>query len=137
MIPVMLGHTPAGASANQLVHYGQGIRRSRFRQYDFGMVSNLLRHGSISPPHYNLRNVRAPVALHYSLNDWLVEPIDVMKLQLELPNVIGAFEVPDPLFNHLDFVWAIDVRTLLYDRMFTIMRLVEEGVLPIDLGTAK
>jgi lysosomal acid lipase/cholesteryl ester hydrolase len=130
MIPVMLGHTPAGASANQLIHYGQGVRSARFRQYDWGMVSNLWTYGSLSPPTYNLRNVRAPVALHYSANDWLAEPVDVEKLHQGLPNVIGKFLVPDPLFNHLDFVWAIDVRTLLYDRLFQIMRLVEQGVLP-------
>jgi pimeloyl-ACP methyl ester carboxylesterase len=131
MIPVMLGHTPAGASANQLIHYGQGVRSRRFRQYDWGMVSNLWTYGSISPPAYNLRNIRAPVALHYSANDWLAEPVDVEELHQGLPNVIGKFLVPDPLFNHLDFVWAIDVRSLLYDRVFQIMRLVEQGVLPI------
>ncbi|XP_037042421.1 lipase 3-like [Bradysia coprophila] len=131
MIPVMLGHTPAGASANQLIHYGQGVRSRRFRQYDWGMVSNLWTYGSINPPAYNLRNIRAPVALHYSANDWLAEPVDVEELHQGLPNVIGKFLVPDPLFNHLDFVWAIDVRTLLYDRVFQIMRLVEQGVLPI------
>lgn len=130
MIPVMLGHTPAGASANQVIHYGHGVRSGRFRQYDWGMVSNLWTYGSLSPPSYNLRNVRAPVALHYSANDWLAEPVDVEELHQSLPNVIGKFLVPDPLFNHLDFVWAIDVRTLLYDRVFQIMRLVEQGVLP-------
>jgi pimeloyl-ACP methyl ester carboxylesterase len=131
MIPVMLGHTPAGASANQLIHYGQGVRSARFRQYDWGMLSNLWTYGSINPPAYNLRNVRAPVALHYSTNDWLAEPVDVEELHQGLPNVIGKFLVPDPSFNHLDFVWAIDVRSLLYDRVFQIMRLVEQGILPI------
>lgn len=127
MIPVIMGHTPAGASTNQMFHYGQGIRSGRFRQFDHGYISNLLEYGSMRPPAYNLGNIRAPIALHYSSNDWLAEPIDVEELHRGLPNVIGKFLVPDPLFNHLDFCWAIDVRTLLYNRVVNIMRLVETG----------
>lgn len=36
MLPVLMGHTPAGASVDQVVHYAQGIRSGRFRQFDFG-----------------------------------------------------------------------------------------------------
>lgn len=129
MIPVIAGHTPAGASTNNLVHYGQLIRNGLFRQFDHGRISNLMTYGNIRPPAYNLRNVRAPVALHYSANDWLAEVVDVEELHQNLPNVIGKFLVPDPLFNHLDFVWAIDVEELLYRRMFNIMRLAERGLL--------
>lgn len=129
MIPVIAGHTPAGASTNNLVHYGQLMRSGRFRQFDHGYISNLLTYGSMRPPAYNLRNIRAPVALHYSTNDWLAAVEDVEELHQGLPNVIGKFLVPDPQFNHLDFVWAIDVETLLYRRMFTIMRLAESGQL--------
>lgn len=130
MIPIIAGHTPAGASANNLVHYGQGIRSGRFRQYDLGPVSNMLVYGNILPPRYNLQNIRAPVALHYSSNDWLADVGDVETLHRSLPNVIGKFLVPDSRFTHLDFVWAIDVRTLLYDRVFNLMRLAERGELP-------
>lgn len=131
MIPVITGHTPAGASTNNLVHYAHGIRSGRFRQFDHGSISNLRLYGNIRPPNYNLRNIRAPVALHYSSNDWLAEPIDVAELNAGLPNSLGMFLVPDQRFNHLDFMWAIDVRTLLYDRVINIMRLVEEGRLPL------
>lgn len=129
MIPVIAGHTPAGASTNNLVHYGQLMRSGRFRQFDHGYISNLLTYGSMRPPAYNLRNIRAPVALHYSTNDWLAAVEDVEELHQGLPNVIGKFLVPDPQFNHLDFVWAIDVEQLLYRRMFNIMRLAENGEL--------
>lgn len=129
MLPVIAGHTPAGASTNQLVHYGQLLRNGLFRQFDHGYVSNLIAHGSMRPPAYNLRNVRAAVALHYSANDWLAAVVDVEELHQNLPNVIGKFLVPDLNFNHLDFVWAIDVEVLLYRRMFNIMRLAERGEL--------
>lgn len=120
---------PAGASTNQLIHYGQGIRRGKFRQFDHGVVNNLIRYKQMRPPAYNLKNIRAPVVLHYSANDWLAEPIDVEELHRNLPNVIGKYLVSDPKFNHLDFVFAIDVKTLLYNRLFNVMRLVEQGEL--------
>lgn len=129
MIPVIAGHTPAGASTNMLVHYGQLMRSGHFRQFDHGAISNMFTYGRLTPPPYNLRNVRAPVALHYSNNDWLAAVEDVAELQRGLPNVIGMFLVPDLQFNHLDFVWAIDVQELLYRRMFNIMRLAENGEL--------
>lgn len=125
MIPVIMGHTPAGAATMQLFHYGQLVRSAFFRQYDHGSTSNRRLYGSRRPPQYNLANVRAPVALHYSLNDWLAEPIDVDELHRGLGNPIGKFLVPDPRFNHLDFNWAIDVRELLYNRVVEIMRIFE------------
>lgn len=125
MLPVMLGHSPAGAATMQLVHYGQLVRSARFRQYDHGMISNLIEYGSIRPPKYDLSKITAPVALHYSSNDWLAEPIDVEELHRGLPNVLGKFLVPLPAFNHLDFVWGIDARSLLYNRIVNIMRLAE------------
>lgn len=125
MIPVIIGHTPAGASSNNVVHYGQGIRSGKFRQYDHGIVKNLLRYRNHRPPTYELGNVRAKVALHYSLNDWLVEPVDIYKLRDNLPNVIAEVEVSDRHFNHFDFVWAIDVKKLLYNKMVAIMKSVE------------
>lgn len=125
MLPVILGHSPAGASADQMIHFGQLIRSGRFRQFDHGVISNIFEYGSITPPRYNLRNVRAPVALHYSLNDWLVEPIDVIELQRALGNVVGGFITADSRFNHFDFVWAIDARTLVYNQVIDIMRRFE------------
>lgn len=125
MLPVIMGHTPAGASTDQMIHYGQSIRSSRFRQFDHGAISNMLTYGRLTPPAYNLGNVRAPVALHYSLNDWLAEPVDVQRLFRELGNVVGGFVTADPRFNHFDFLWAIDARSLVYNQVIEIMRRFE------------
>lgn len=70
-IPAILENTPAGASVGQLVHYAQGVNSARFRQYDHGLIGNMQRYGSTSPPDYPLGRVTAPVALHFSDNDWL------------------------------------------------------------------
>lgn len=68
IIPAILANTPAGAAVNQIVHYGQGINSKRFRQFDYGAVTNLIRYGSLSPPSYPLERVTAPVFLHYGDN---------------------------------------------------------------------
>jgi hypothetical protein len=35
------------------------------------MYENMLIYGQLTPPDYDLGKVTAPVALHYSQNDWL------------------------------------------------------------------
>nr|CAD7606560.1 unnamed protein product [Timema genevievae] len=121
MLPVILGHTPAGSSTRQIIHYGQEVKSGYFRQYDHGSVENLFKYGSLEPPDYDLSKVTAPVALHYSNNDWLASITDVDALYSELPNVIGMFLVPLDQFNHLDYMWAIDAKTLLYDTVISMM----------------
>jgi len=76
MLPVILGHTPAGASTHTLIHFAQGINSGKFRQFDYGKKGNIKRYGQEEPPEYPLGNVSAPVALYWSQNDWLA-PKDV------------------------------------------------------------
>ncbi|KAI4471082.1 lysosomal acid lipase-related [Holotrichia oblita] len=121
MLPVIMSNAPAGAATRQLVHYAQGIRSGKFRQYDHGFISNLAQYGSLTPPDYKTDDISAPVALFYSTNDWLAAVVDVHQLANELPNLAINYLVPLPKFNHLDFIFAIDVKTLLYDRVLAEM----------------
>lgn len=121
MLPVKLGHTPAGASVRQFVHYGQGINDGGFRRYDHGWLQNRRIYGSRNPPNYVLSRITAPVFLHYSDNDPLAHVDDVFRLFRELGTPVGLFRVPLATFSHLDFVWGIDARTLLYDRVVNLL----------------
>nr|XP_022912354.1 lipase 3-like [Onthophagus taurus] len=121
LIPVMMSNTPAGASVKQFVHYAQGVTTFQFRKYDFGLVENLVKYGSRKPPSYGLNNIEAPVALFYGKNDWLASVVDVEKLAKKLPNVVKQYLVPFDKFNHLDFLWAIDVVPLLYESVFDLL----------------
>ncbi|CAG4936635.1 unnamed protein product [Colias eurytheme] len=128
MLPAKIGHVPAGASLRQLVHYGQGITDKDFRRYDHGALRNLLEYGTLAPPKYRLSQVTAPVYLHYSVNDPLAEIEDVQRLHRELGGPAKMLQVPDPTFTHLDFMWGIDAKTLVFDRVIEIMRLYDNDL---------
>ncbi|GAB0092451.1 Lipase [Sergentomyia squamirostris] len=120
-LPAIMANTPAGAATRQLVHYGQLYNSGRFRQFDHGRIGNMAEYGSFSPPDYPLDRITAPIALHFSDNDWLAAVVDVQTLRSRLRNVIGAFRVPLASFNHLDFQWAIDIRPLCYNRVISLI----------------
>jgi hypothetical protein len=72
LLPVILGHTPAGASSQTVLHYLQGVKSAKFQQYDEGTpAGNIRKYGSPEPPEYDLSRVKVPIYLHYSLNDFL------------------------------------------------------------------
>jgi hypothetical protein len=46
---------------------------------------------------------------------------DVHKLNQSLGNSVGEYRIPMESFNHLDFVWAIHVKSLVYDEVISFM----------------
>lgn len=111
------GHTPAGSSTKLLLHYIQIARGKRFQKFDYGKYDNLVKYNSTMPSEYNLSNVTAKTILYYVKNDGIVMGMNVEVLAKELPNVVAAHEIHRNQFNHLDYVWGIDVRTLIYDNI--------------------
>lgn len=127
MLPVILGHYPAGASVKQVWHFSQLKNSGRFKQFDYGRNENLQLYGRATSPDYDLTKVVAKVAIHYAANDYLVVPNDVEKLRRALPNVVGKYLVDFRQFNHIDFTWAVDARELVYSKVISLMRLIQNG----------
>lgn len=50
---------------------------------------------------------------------------DVNSLARSLPNVQEKYLVPLKLFNHVDFMWAKDARSLVYDQILMNMKKVD------------
>lgn len=136
LLPLILGHVPAGASTKTLVHYAQEIKNAgRFQQFDYGPEGNFKQYGTISPPQYQLDLITLPIALFSSENDWLASDPDVTKLYVQLVNPIEHYIVALKEFNHIDFLWAIDAPKLVYAKL---LQLLEEGAssnIPFDINS--
>nr|ALL42058.1 lipase 3-like precursor protein [Antheraea pernyi] len=125
LLPIILGHVPAGASTRTLIHYAQEIRNvGKFQQFDYGPEGNFRQYGTADPPEYPLHKITLPIALLSAENDWLAGDSDVNSLYLQLVNPIDHYVVPLKEFNHIDFLWAIDAPTLVYAKL---LQLLEEG----------
>lgn len=112
------------------MHYGQLVKSGRFRQFDHGYFGNRKHYKQSTPPDYNLKNVKVPVALYYSPNDWLSVVEDVQRLKQELPNVVEDHMLTEKLFNHMDLLWGIDARTVVYDKIIKSIEGIDEEVDP-------
>ncbi|CAG7815850.1 unnamed protein product, partial [Allacma fusca] len=105
------------------VHFFQYAKTPRFQRFDYGQDLNVLNYGAQQPPVYNLTNVKVPVMVLWGKNDWLVVPKDVQRTIKELGNVVEDVQVQDPLFNHLDFTYAKNAKTQVYDRCLNFLNL--------------
>lgn len=117
LLPDIASTHPAGSSTAQLLHYLQEYQSGYWRQYDYGKIKNNLKYSKWSPPKYTEKNIVAPIRIYYSDNDNFASLVDVNKLIRLVPNIVDKFHVPYPTFNHLDFLWAMEVKPLLYDRI--------------------
>ncbi|XP_058118760.1 lipase 1-like [Anopheles ziemanni] len=123
---IISGHNPSGASTKQLLHFAQLNRAGRFQQFDYGHLNdNLIHYGSETPPAYNLSLATVPVVIYYGLNDWMIHPRNVIRLKNELVNLVSINAVADLNFNHLDFILAKQVRSLVYDKILKDLEQLE------------
>ena len=53
---------------------------------------------------------------------------NVLEIYRHLPNVILLEENQHKLFTHLDFLWAIDIKILLYDRLIELLQKFDNDV---------
>ncbi|XP_078044145.1 lipase 3 [Augochlora pura] len=122
MLPIILGHFPAGASAKQIIHYGQSILSGSFRKFDYGATENLKIYGSTQPPKYDVERLKIPVVIFYSENDFLTDPADIKKLVDRLPNVLETRKIEYSKFNHIDYLWGRDAKTYLYNTVLKVLK---------------
>ncbi|XP_035212094.1 gastric triacylglycerol lipase-like isoform X2 [Stegodyphus dumicola] len=119
---VYVAHTPAGASSQSIIHYAQMINSKTFQKYDYGTEGNLLHYHQKTPPQYYTENITTPVSLIWSRNDKLADPEDVAILRGKLKSLVSSSCVNFDRFNHLDFVWAINAKTLVYNEVLALLK---------------
>uniref|UniRef100_T1H449 AB hydrolase-1 domain-containing protein n=1 Tax=Megaselia scalaris TaxID=36166 RepID=T1H449_MEGSC len=97
--------SPAGASASQLYIT---VKNSFLEN-----LENLI----MVPPSYSLNNTLVPTFLYYGQNDFISAPEDVLRLRNELSNVKLFYKVSDPMWTHLDFIWATNADSMVYEKV--------------------
>jgi len=115
-LQILLETHPAGASSNQGIHYIQLQKSFKFRQFDYGVQKNRKIYQQDTPPDYDLSQITAPTYLYSSANDILCVPKDVDRL-VESMTVAEDYRIPEPTWNHLDFIVAKQMKSVLNDRI--------------------
>ncbi|CAL4072034.1 unnamed protein product, partial [Meganyctiphanes norvegica] len=121
MVPMILSHNPAGSSTQTLFHFAQGVDSGNFSMFDHGVIENRKRYGQAKPPPYDVSKITLPVTLFHGKSDWLTGAKDIQRLENSLPNLQSSHQVLNPAFSHLDFLWATDARSLVYDKILDIL----------------
>jgi len=109
-------HLYSFTSTKSVVHWFQIIRTKSFQMYDDD-VQPVVSLGSGSKytkvAKFPTRNIKTPIVLVYGGSDSLV---DINVMLKELPSHTVATEIPH--YEHLDFLWAREVDTLVFPHVF-------------------
>jgi lysosomal acid lipase/cholesteryl ester hydrolase len=111
-IAVYGGHTPAGTSVKDAVHFSQEVRSGKFCKYDYGKQGNIKQYGQPTPPEYDVTKITLPIALFTGTKDWLADPQDVKGLIPKLKNI--ALHKNIETYDHLDFIWGVNAYQTIY-----------------------
>ena len=80
-------------------------------------------------PNYNVTDMKVPIALFSGGHDWLADPIDVAKLLPMLNSTDKLFYHKNiEYYDHLDFLWAIDVATVVYNEIIALAEKMKDSV---------
>ncbi|KAK3739990.1 hypothetical protein RRG08_005262 [Elysia crispata] len=116
-IDVYMSHDPAGTSASTMLQWAQNVKSGQFQRFDFGEQKNLIKYGQKTPPLYDPRKVKVPVAIFRGGRDWLADAIDVDWL---VPQLNVTHDINVPFYEHLDMIFGYDAVTLLYQYVFVL-----------------
>jgi lysosomal acid lipase/cholesteryl ester hydrolase len=109
-------HLYSFTSTKSVVHWFQIIRTKSFQMYDDD-VQPVISLGSVSKytkvARFPTRNIKTPIVLLFGGSDSLV---DINVMLRELPSHTVATEIPH--YEHLDFLWAREVDTLVFPHVF-------------------
>lgn len=122
MLETIANHIPAGTSTYTILQFAQGINSKDFGGMDWGDDDlNMQHHGTVDPPSYDLTKVNTKIALFWGDNDWLAQVEDLIKIIMKVPNIVENYEVPWAEWNHLDFLYAIDIDMLQNNHLLEVL----------------
>ncbi|NXI53162.1 LICH hydrolase, partial [Chloroceryle aenea] len=118
-IDTYVGHSPAGISVQNIIHWHQLIRADRFQAYDYGSKENMKKYNQSAPPAYEIEKIRIPTAVWSGGRDKFADPKDMAKLLPRITNLIFHEHFPD--WGHLDFMWGLDATQKMYWKIIELI----------------
>lgn len=112
MFPSYICHFPSGASFNQIMHYAKVIQHGYFGKY---VNNEILSDFSIS-------RITAPITIHYSSSDNLLNVQDIDRLISEMKNVVYAQYINQTRINHMDFILDLRINSMVYSKILKVYR---------------
>ncbi|XP_034952223.1 uncharacterized protein [Chelonus insularis] len=121
----VMDQLPAGTSTKCMWHYAQLAENGKFRKYDYG-ESNQQYYGQSEPPDYQLNNIQTNMIIIYSNNDPFCSKDDLEEVVKRVSTKPVLYEVEYPKFSHTDFIAARDLKTLLNDKVVSLISKYQE-----------
>lgn len=111
---VIMGHFPAGTSAQNMQYWSQMLHDESFKMYDFGTKGNEEHYGQSTPPVMDLGKINVPVHLFAGEYDELayLNSTELVKEQLT-----GSPQVTYNVYpmGHASFIWGLNVTSYIPD----------------------
>ncbi|KGL96276.1 Lipase member M, partial [Charadrius vociferus] len=119
-IDTYIGHTPAGSSVQNVIHWHQITRSGQFQAYDYGSKENMKKYNQPTPPVYQIEKINIPIAVWSGGHDKFADPKDMAKLLPRITNLI--YHEHFPAWGHLDFIWGLDAAERMYWKIVELIR---------------
>ncbi|XP_015722333.1 lysosomal acid lipase/cholesteryl ester hydrolase-like [Coturnix japonica] len=118
-IDVYVGHSPAGTSAQNIIHWHQVFYADRFQAYDYGSKENMKKYNQTTPPAYEIEKISTPIAVWSGGQDKFADFRDMAKLLSRINNLCYHKHFPD--WGHLDFIWGHDATEKMYMKIIELL----------------
>uniref|UniRef100_A0A8C5X1Q3 Lipase n=1 Tax=Malurus cyaneus samueli TaxID=2593467 RepID=A0A8C5X1Q3_9PASS len=118
-IDTIVGHSPAGTSVQNIMHWRQLAHEDQFRAYDYGPKENMKKYNQTAPPEYKIEEIKIPTAVWSGGQDTFADPKDTAKLLPRITNLI--YHEDFPAWGHLDFIWGLDATEKMYMKIIELI----------------
>ncbi|XP_074963940.1 lysosomal acid lipase/cholesteryl ester hydrolase-like isoform X2 [Phalacrocorax aristotelis] len=118
-IDTYVGHSPAGTSVQNIIHWHQLIYADQFQAYDYGSKENMKKYNQSTPPAYKIEKISIPTAVWSGGRDTFADPEDIARLLPRITNLI--YHEHFPTWGHLDFIWGLDATEKMYQKIIELI----------------
>ncbi|ERN10889.1 hypothetical protein AMTRI_Chr12g270120 [Amborella trichopoda] len=117
-----LEYEPHPSSTKNLRHLFQMIRKGNFARYDYGILGNLIRYGTLHPKAFNLAGIprSLPIWIGYGGQDALADLTDVKRMLKELPLEPELLYLET--YGHIDFILSVKANEDVYGHVIEFFR---------------